>query len=192
MAHRAGMPTASSWPFSRPCRRPDYVAIFANASHPSEKFGRLRHIVKLATYGTLCCRQHRGTELGMPGSVGAAGGQLPAATRHQVLSCEPGWNAVSGQHGPWRVFRAASNCRNPWYQRHTPIPMPAFVPACLRCPQAERLVSPGRRCAAAPADALHLSRSRGSGRYPSLPVNDAGVVATGLTALRALCKGTER
>ena len=73
-----------------------------------------------------------------------------------------------------------------------PIPMPAFVPACLRCPQAERLVSPGRRCAAAPADALHLSRSRGPGRYPSLPVNDAGVVATGLTALRALCKGTER
>ena len=29
--------------------RPDYVAIFAGASHPSKKFGRLRNIVKFAT-----------------------------------------------------------------------------------------------------------------------------------------------
>ena len=40
-------------------------------------------------------------ELGTPGSVGAAGGQLPAATRHQVISCKKDEGIAEGRPHPW-------------------------------------------------------------------------------------------
>ena len=58
---------------------------------------------------SLCCRQHRMVELGISGSVGAAGGQPPAATRLHFYtpSCRvKGWRAYIRVRWRFRRFRA--------------------------------------------------------------------------------------
>ena len=96
IARQAGTPTASSWPFSRHCKPLDYVAIFAFVSHSTDGFGRLRHIVKFATYTIVCCREHTMVEISLSGSgeglgrviargYSTSGRQLGPATFHKSL-----------------------------------------------------------------------------------------------------------
>ena len=102
---------------------------------------------------TLCCRQHRAPELGTPGSVGAAGGQPPAATRpafagkadkrhcrHSREGGNPPAFADRAGHSTGRINRRRS-CR---HSREGGNP-PAFAgPACQGTGHVHRRPEPSR------------------------------------------------
>ncbi len=46
----------------------DYVVMSPPITAQTRPSGRLRHIVKFATYTILCCRQHRMVEISLSGS----------------------------------------------------------------------------------------------------------------------------